>query len=112
MWASQSDLLPSGTENVAVVQWLLDTALHKRLTVVGAVLVSSRTLDGISEAAAAILRERKGRYAGDWDFRLAWNSKVLMDCVIFLHVASDSERKPNICASFASQPTNFGRCIL
>ena len=57
----QADLLPRGTDLAAVAVWLQDTAMHKRLNAMGTCLVSSRTQQGVSEAASAILRERRGR---------------------------------------------------
>lgn len=57
----QADLLPKGTQLEAVAAWLQDTALHKRLNAVQVCLVSSRTRDGVADAASAILKERRGR---------------------------------------------------
>ena len=41
--------------------WLQATASHKRLNVVQTCLVSSKTGEGLSAAAAVILKERQGR---------------------------------------------------
>ena len=57
----QADLLPRGVDAVAVRDWLLATAGHRRLNVVNAHLVGSPTGQGISKVASALLRERKGR---------------------------------------------------
>lgn len=57
----QADLLPKGANQVAVKDWLLATAGHRRLNVVNAHLVGSPSGQGVSEVASALLRERKGR---------------------------------------------------
>ncbi|KAK9806106.1 hypothetical protein WJX72_001602 [[Myrmecia] bisecta] len=58
---TKADLLPAGTDERDVLAWLLDTAAFKQLNTISTHLVSSRTGAGVSEAAAAILRERRGR---------------------------------------------------
>ena len=57
----QADLLPRGTRLGEVAAWLGDVALHKRLSAFAVRLVSSRTREGVAEAASTILRERRGR---------------------------------------------------
>ena len=59
--AAQSDLLPKGTDQAAVVEWVRERAEGRRLTVAGVQLVSSRTGAGMERALAAVLRERRGR---------------------------------------------------
>lgn len=44
-----------------VEEWLLATAAHKRLNVVAAHVVSSKTGQGLSKAAASLRTERLGR---------------------------------------------------
>lgn len=44
-----------------VEEWLLATAAHKRLNVVAAHVVSSKTGQGLSKAAASLRTERQGR---------------------------------------------------
>ena len=57
----QLDLLPKGTQEPAVLEWLLRTAEYRRVHPISAHLVSSRTGANVSAAASAILVERKGR---------------------------------------------------
>ena len=58
--ATKKDLLPRGTSDAHVLHWLVDR-LSSRLNIVDAHLVSSRTGEGVEEAARAIMIERKGR---------------------------------------------------
>lgn len=57
----QMDLLPKGTKDSAVTDWLLATAGYRRLNVVDAFVVGSPKGLGIGQVASAVLRERKGR---------------------------------------------------
>ena len=57
----QLDLLPKGTQEPAVLEWLLRTAEHRRVRPISAHIVSSRTGANIAAAASSILIERKGR---------------------------------------------------
>ena len=58
--ATKSDLLPKGTSEEMVLNWLVER-LSSRLNIIDAHLVSSRTGDGVEQAARAIMIERKGR---------------------------------------------------
>ena len=55
----QADLLPAGTDLAAIEEWLLQMADFRRLTAIGACIMSSRTRNGLSEAARAILTQRQ-----------------------------------------------------
>ena len=55
----QADLLPAGTDMAAIQEWLLQMADFRRLTAIGACIMSSRTRNGLSEAARAILTQRQ-----------------------------------------------------
>ena len=57
----QVDLLPKGTSPGAAADWLQAAAANKRLSPISTCVVSSRTGQGISAAAAAVLRQRRGR---------------------------------------------------
>ena len=57
----QVDLLPRGTSSGAAADWLQAAAANKRLSPISTCVVSSRTGQGIGAAAAAILRQRRGR---------------------------------------------------
>lgn len=54
-------MLPKGTDQTAVVEWVRERAEGRRLTVAGVQLVSSRTGAGMERALAVVLRERRGR---------------------------------------------------
>ncbi|KAK9841484.1 hypothetical protein WJX74_006630 [Apatococcus lobatus] len=58
---TKADLLPAGTDLAAVEEWLLQMADFRRLTAIGACIMSSRTRHGLSDAARAILTQRQGR---------------------------------------------------
>ena len=55
------DLLPKGTDEEAVTEWLRATAGYRRLNVVESFVVGSPKGQGIGKVASAVLRERKGR---------------------------------------------------
>ena len=54
-------MLPKGTDTQQVALWLEEMAIYKKLNVIRTCLVSSRTREGLPEAAAAMRRERLGR---------------------------------------------------
>ncbi|KAK9813340.1 hypothetical protein WJX73_001309 [Symbiochloris irregularis] len=58
---TKADLLPKGSNLRAVADWLRDAAVAKRLNTFAVCLVSNRTRAGVTEAASAVLRERRGR---------------------------------------------------
>lgn len=59
--ATKVDLLPTGTNEGAVLDWVVSLAAFKRLRVESAHLVSSKTGQGLSEAIGEVLRMRQGR---------------------------------------------------
>lgn len=57
----QVDLLPKGTDELAVRAWLAEMAAAKQLNVIHTCLVSSRSRAGVSEATAFLRQNRMGR---------------------------------------------------
>jgi len=55
------DLLPPGTKPRRVAEWLADSAARRRLSVAATHVVSAHTGEGVPQAVARVLRERKGR---------------------------------------------------
>jgi nitric-oxide synthase len=55
------DLLPAGTRPRRVAEWLADSAARRRLTVAATHVISAHTGEGVPQAVARVLRERKGR---------------------------------------------------
>ncbi|GMH44225.1 hypothetical protein BSKO_12159 [Bryopsis sp. KO-2023] len=55
------DLLPKKTSPGKVLQYLRDVADSRRLSVVSSHLISSRSGQGVSQAASSLLRNRRGR---------------------------------------------------
>ena len=59
---TRADLLPVDAAPLdALASWLADAAARRKLTVAGAVAVSSKTGAGVARAVAALRRERLGR---------------------------------------------------
>lgn len=58
---TKADLLPKGTDILAVEEWLEASLAFKRIAVSSVHLVSSKTGEGVSEAVAAVRRARLGR---------------------------------------------------
>lgn len=58
---TKADLLPRGTTVGQVAEWMQDTLTFKRISADSVHLISSRTGEGVSEAAAAIRKARLGR---------------------------------------------------
>ena len=57
--AMQADLLPAGADLRAVQEWLMRMAAFRRLTAIGACILSSRTRAGLPDAARALLTQRQ-----------------------------------------------------
>ena len=57
----QVDLLPKGTDESAVRDWLTEMAAAKRVNVIHTCLVSSKSRAGVADATAFIRRNRLGR---------------------------------------------------
>ena len=57
----QVDLLPKGTDESAVRDWLAEMAAAKHVNVIHTCLVSSKSREGVAEATAFIRRNRLGR---------------------------------------------------
>jgi nitric-oxide synthase len=55
------DLLPKGTDALAVADWLGAQAAFRRVAPLGVHLVSGRSGEGMAEAAGALRRARLGR---------------------------------------------------
>lgn len=58
---TKADLLPRGTDDVALARWIEDEVGFRRLTLAGLHLVSARTGDGMPEAVADMCALRRGR---------------------------------------------------
>lgn len=58
---TKADLLPRGTDTADFASWVEDEVGHRRLSLVGLHLVSSRTGDGVAPAVADMRSLRKGR---------------------------------------------------
>jgi nitric-oxide synthase, plant len=58
---TKADLLPRGTDDIALARWIEDEVGHRRLTLAGLHLVSSRTGDGMSAAVSEMVANRRGR---------------------------------------------------
>jgi nitric-oxide synthase len=55
------DLLPSSTKPRKIAEWLADSAVRRRLTVAATHVISAHTGEGVPQAVARVLKERKGR---------------------------------------------------
>ena len=94
----QLDLLPKGTQEPAVLEWLLRTAEHRRVRPISAHLVSSRTGANIAAAASSILVERRGR-----DIYILGAANVGKSAFVRALVRDMSSWQVSMCAASSAQ---------